>query len=137
MALDELDRRLLVLLRENARASFTDLARQVGTSEGTVRARVKRLTETGVIRSFTIRTAGANIKALVEVAVASNVEASALGAAVRAWEGVEAVWEVTGEQDLVIVTDLANLGDLNAFIDRVRELPGVSATRSRLILREH
>ncbi len=137
MPLDDLDRRLLGLLRENARASFTELARHVGTSEGTVRSRVKRLSETGVIRSFTIRTAGANIKAIVEVAVASNVEASGLGADVRSWDGVEAVWEVTGEQDLVIVTDLANLGDLNAFIDRVRELPGVTATRSRLILREH
>lgn len=135
--MDELDRRLLLLLRANARESYTALADGVGTSEGTIRARVKRLVEEGTIRQFTIRTAGNQVKALVEVQVDSGASTQNVAAAIRSWDGVEFVWEVTGELDILVVADCPNTDDLNALIDRIRGLDGTVHTRSRLILREH
>lgn len=136
-SMDDVDRKIMALLRENARESFTNMADAVGTSEGTIRARVKRLMDDGVIRKFTIRTAGSNVKALIEVAVTNNVNTSDIAAKIRAWDGVESVWEVTGENDIVVVADCPNTSDLNAIIDKIRDVPGTQATRSRLILKEH
>lgn len=135
--MDDVDRKIMAILRENARESFTNMAEAVGTSEGTIRARVKRLMDDGVIRKFTIRTAGSNVKALIEVAVTNNVNTSDIATKIRAWDGVESVWEVTGENDIVVVADCPNTSDLNAIIDKIRDVPGTQATRSRLILKEH
>jgi DNA-binding Lrp family transcriptional regulator len=135
--MDDIDRQLVALLRENARESFTAMAQAVGTSEGTVRARVKRLVEEGTIRQFTIRTAGSQVKALVEVAVESNVHTADVARRIRQWEGVDGVWEVTGDQDILVVADCPTTADLNGIIDKIRQIPGTQATRSRLILKEH
>lgn len=135
--MDDMDRKIMAILRENARESFTHMADEIGTSEGTVRARVKRLTDEGIIRKFTIRTAGSNVKALIEVSVTNNVNTADVAGKIRAWDGVESVWEVTGDNDIVVVADCPNTADLNAIIDKIREIPGTQATRSRLILKEH
>ena len=135
--MDDVDRKIMGILRDNARESFTNMAEAVGTSEGTIRARVKRLVDEGTIRKFTIRTAGSNVKALIEVSVTNNVNTAEVAAKIRAWDGVESVWEVTGENDIVVVADCPNTSDLNAIIDKIREVPGTQATRSRLILKEH
>ena len=135
--MDDVDRKIMAILRDNARESFTNMAETVGTSEGTIRARVKRLVDEGIIRKFTIRTAGSNVKALIEVSVTNNVNTADVAAKIRAWDGVESVWEVTGENDIVVVADCPNTSDLNAIIDKIREVPGTQATRSRLILKEH
>lgn len=73
---DGLDQRLLEALRRNSRESFVELAKRLGTSEGTVRARLRRLTESGAIRTFTIRTAIMNVKAMINVKVDTNVNTS-------------------------------------------------------------
>ncbi len=134
--MDDTDRRLLQLLRDNGRESFTALAKEVGTSEGTVRARVKRLVDEGIIRQFTIRTAGRHVKALIEVRVEQNTQTSGIVDTIRAWDGIDAVWEVTGDQDIVVVADCHDPGRLNTLIDEIRGLDGIEATRSRLILKE-
>jgi DNA-binding Lrp family transcriptional regulator len=135
--MDDVDRRILAILRDNARESFTTIADQVGTSEGTVRARVRRLVDDGTIRQFTIRTAGSHVKALVEVAVTANVHTAEVAKRIRSWDNVEAVWEVTGDNDILVVADCPTTAELNAIIDRIRDVPGTQATRSRLVLKEH
>lgn len=134
--MDELDDRLMELLRANARESYVDLAKKLKTSEGTVRARIKRLVETGTVRKFTIRTAGGNIKTLIEIKVGTNVHTNTISEKVATWKGVEQVFEVSGEFDILVVAEAQDTGGLNDIIDRIREFPQVEATRSRLILRE-
>ncbi|MBW3583376.1 MAG: Lrp/AsnC family transcriptional regulator [Euryarchaeota archaeon] len=133
---DELDERLVALLRDDARASFVELAKELGTSEGTVRSRLKRLVDTGVIRQFTIRTAGKAVKALVSVAIETNVNTSAISQKIAKWAGVMDVWEVSGDEDILVRVDVASTEDLNEIIERIRGFPEVRHTHSRLILRE-
>lgn len=135
--MDETDQLLLRLLRADGRASYTSLADEVGASEATVRARVRRLVEDGTIRRFTIRTGGQHVKALVEVGLESKVHAADVTKRIASWEGVEAVWEVTGDDDIVVVADCNDPGALNELIDRIRDVPGTRTTRSRLILTEY
>ncbi len=133
---DDIDEKLLNLLRSNARESYVELAERLGTSEGTVRARLKRLVDTGVIRRFTIRTAGSNIKALIEIKVETNVHTGDISNQVAKWKGVEQVFEISGENDVMVIADVANTEELNAIIEKIREFKQVQATRSRLILHE-
>lgn len=134
--LDDLDRKILQILKANARESFVHIAEALGTSEGTIRARIKRLTDEGIIRKFTVQTAGSNIKAMIEVRIETNVNSSAVSSQIATWEGVERVWEVTGEQDIVVVVDVESTAELNDIVDRIRMFKETQATRSRLILRE-
>lgn len=134
--MDDVDRKLLRLLKGDARASFVDLAKVLGTSEGTVRARVKRLQEDGIVRRFTVQTAGSNVKALVEVRIETNIATGKLAGDIASWEGVERVWEVAGEYDVVVIVDVESTAALNEIIDRIRQFPGTQSTRSRLILKE-
>lgn len=134
--MDELDERLLELLRTNARESFVDLAKKLGTSEGTVRARIKRLSDDAIIRKFTIRTAGSNIKALIEIKVERNVHTDDISAKIAQWKGIEQVFEISGENDILVIAEAQNTLALNDIIEKIREFPQVQSTRSRLILKE-
>ena len=49
-SIDELDRRIILLLQEDGRASNTFLARSAQVSEGTVRRRLKRLIGEGIVK---------------------------------------------------------------------------------------
>ncbi len=60
--MDDLDREILSILRRDARTPYTEIADRVGTSEGTVRNRVERLVDDGVIERFTVATRTGNGK---------------------------------------------------------------------------
>ncbi len=134
--LSPLDHDLLRLLRKNGREPFVRLADELGTTEGTVRARIKRLTDDGVIRQFTIRTGDANLRALIEVVTDTNVNTSKLSGRISSWRGVEVVYEVSGDEDILVIADAKDTEELNELIEKIRKLPDVRSTRSRLILRE-
>lgn len=50
MRLDDLDKQIIVALEEDGRRPYRDIARSIGVAEATVRARVARLSEAGLIR---------------------------------------------------------------------------------------
>lgn len=135
--MDDLDRALLRILKDNARESFVRMAEVLGTSEGTIRARLKRLQDEGVIKKFTIQTAGSNVKALIEIRIETNVNTASVSQQIQRWDGVERVLEVTGEHDIVVFVDVASTSELNDIVERIRQFKEVQSTRSRLILREY
>lgn len=134
--MDVLDERILSMLKENAREPFVHIAQQLGTSEGTIRARVKKLQQDGVIKRFTVKTAGKGVKALIEVKVETGVHTSDVSAQVAKWKSVEQVWEVSGENDIVVLVNCAGTEELNDLVERIRALKEIKATGSRLILKE-
>jgi len=52
--LSEADYEILRILQENARASISDISRELGLSRVTVRQRIRKLIESGVIKKFTV-----------------------------------------------------------------------------------
>jgi DNA-binding Lrp family transcriptional regulator len=134
--MDDLDHQILSILRRDARTPYTEIADRVGTSEGTVRNRVDRMTNEGVIERFTVATRTGNIKAMVEVSVAVDVNTSEVSAQMAEWDDVDFVWQVSGEQDIVLIVDTADTAAVNDLITRARELDEVRSTKTRLILDE-
>jgi len=134
--MDDLDRRILAILRRDSRTPYTEIADRVGTSEGTVRNRVEQLLDDGVIERFTVATRTGNVKAMVEIEVAVDVDTGAMSGRMAEWTDVDFVWQVSGEEDIVVVVDTTDTGTLNDLITRAREIDDVISTTTRLILDE-
>lgn len=134
--MDDLDREILSILRRDARMPYTEIADEVGTSEGTVRNRVEQLIEDGTIERFTVATQTGNIKAMIEVGVDVDVDTGELADRVAEWPEVDFVWQVSGEEDVVLVVDCADTSEVNDLITQARELEEVIGTKTRLILEE-
>ncbi|GGK69675.1 Lrp/AsnC family transcriptional regulator [Haloarcula sebkhae] len=134
--MDDLDREILSILRRDARTPYTEIADRVGTSEGTVRNRVERLVEDGVIERFTVATRTGNVKAMIEVSVDVNVDTAEVSDRIADWQEVDFVWQVSGEEDIVVVVDAADTDAVNGLITKARELEEVVGTKTRLILNE-
>lgn len=134
--MDELDRRILAILRRDARTPYTEIADRIGTSEGTVRNRVEQLIEADVIERFTVATRTGNIKAMVEIGVAVDVDTSEIAGRMAEWTEVDFVWQVSGDEDIVIVVDTTDTESLNGLITRARNAGEVVSTKTRLILDE-
>lgn len=134
--MDDLDRRILNILRRDARTPYTEIAERVGTSEGTVRNRVERLTNDGIIERFTVSTRTGNVKAMIEVSVAVDVDTTVVCDEMAEWEEVDFAWQVSGEEDVVLVVDCADTRGVNELITQAREMEEVKRTKTRLILDE-
>jgi len=134
--MDDLDREILAVLRRDARTPYTEIADRVGTSEGTVRNRVEQLVEDGVIERFTVATRRGNVRAMIEISVDVDVDTAGVTDRMAEWPEVDLVWQVSGEEDIVLVVDATDTSDLNDLITRTRELEEVVSTKTRLILDE-
>ena len=134
--MDDLDRRILNILRRDARTPYTEIAERVNTSEGTVRNRVDRLTREGVIERFTVTTRTGNVKAMIKVSVDMNVDTGEVSEQLADWEEVDFVWQVSGEDDIVLVVDCVDTQAVNDLITMARKLNEVKGTKTRLILDE-
>ena len=134
--MDELDRQILDVLRRDARTPYTEIAEEVGTSEGTVRNRVERMTDEEVIERFTVSTRTGNVKAMIEIGVAVDVDTQRIAERMAEWEEVDFVWQVSGEDDVVMVVDAADTRGINDLITQAREQDEVVSTKTRLILDE-
>ena len=133
---DGIDERLLEALRQNSRETCVDLARRLGTSEGTVRARLNKLPEAGKIGAVTTRTAMKNVQAMIDDKIDTNVNTMDISARIAKIKGVERVFEVSGDRDIVAIVETGSTAELNDIIERMRKIPRTQSTLTRLILRE-
>ena len=138
-SVDETDRAILSALRENSRQPYVDLAKAVGVSERTIRTRVRRLEEDGVIRSYTIREKGIGLTALVRMKVGPGVEIGSLAGEFANWTGVESVYEISGEADLVAVVHVDDTVSLRELLDRMwLAAPAeIASTTTELVLEQY
>jgi DNA-binding Lrp family transcriptional regulator len=135
--MDAIDERLLLALRENARASTAELARLVGRSRTSVQSRIERLEKQGVIVGYGVRLAPEHglgaVRAHVMIKVGPK-ETRAVSAALRAISQVRVLHSVSGEVDLIAVATAASVTEMDLVIDQIGELEGVERTTSSIIL---
>jgi DNA-binding Lrp family transcriptional regulator len=135
--MDELDGRLLDLLRDDARAPAAHLARALGVSRTTLQSRLERLERTGVINGYTVRLAEAHehgqIHAYVLMTV-SHKQSAAVVQAVRKLSGVRLLQSVSGPFDLIARAVAPGVKEMDALIDALGALPGVERTTSSIVL---
>ena len=139
LAVDSLDRSILTVLRESARAPFVEIAKKVGVTERTVRTRMKRMEEEGVVRGYTIREARIGLTALVRIKVGPGTEIGTLAGEFAGWEGVECVYEISGDADLIGIVHIDDTVALRDLLDRMwLTAPGdITSTQTELVLEQY
>jgi len=139
IAVDSLDRAILTVLRESARAPFVEIAKRVDVTERTVRTRMKRMEEEGVIRGYTIREAGIGLTALVRIKVGPGTEIGTLAGEFAGWVGVECVYEISGDADLIAIVHIDDTVALRDLLDRMwLTAPGdITSTQTELVLEQY
>lgn len=134
--LDEIDLKILSILKEDGRAPFTKIANELGLSEAAVRKRVERLKSEGIIKKFTIDVdVGESIQALIMVTVSPSYPNPAVAQAIKKIEGIEKVFEVAGEVDVIAIASGKSIQEINKHIDDIRRIEGVAKTSSMIVLR--
>jgi DNA-binding Lrp family transcriptional regulator len=137
LSTDALDRRLLALLRKDARMPIARLSKSLGVSRATIYARIQRLQQTGVIEGFTVRinpeVDRRQIRAHVLIKVTGKL-ARATEKQLHAMPQIVALHAISGVYDLIASLEAANAAELNELIDRIVELEGVEKTTSSILL---
>ena len=135
--MDDLDRKLLALLRADSREPAAALAAKLKVSRGTVQNRIARLLARGVIQGFTVRTRPELEAQRVRAVMCIAIEGERSAAVVRALKGFPAVDRIhttNGRWDLVVELDTASLAEFSRTLDEIRTVEGIAATETSILL---
>lgn len=136
MQIDQTDQKLLQLLRDNARAPVTDLARKLGLARTTVQARIERLEQAGVIAGYTLRTSAVTAPPLRATVLISMEPRSgpAVLTRLKSLPGVEVVHTTSGRFDMLVQVTATTTAELDDTLDRIGEAKGVRSSESLIHL---
>lgn len=136
MSRDKTDDTIIEMLKKDSRQSFVEIGKKLGLSESAVRRRVKNLTDGGIIKKFTLETGDSNsTSAIILISVDSSTDTSKVSSRLTKLQGVDTVYEITGQYDIATVIRAPNITEINACIDALRKVPGVFDTNTVIILR--
>ena len=130
--LDALDRLIVARLGEDARTSMRQIARELGVSEGAVRARVKRLHDAGAVRTTVITNVALQdrLPAFLWIDLVAKRDAGDVIAALTAVPEITFVASMLGRGDILAITLARDSGELVRFIHKeVRNIPGIRDLR--------
>ncbi|MHA1683467.1 MAG: Lrp/AsnC family transcriptional regulator [Promethearchaeota archaeon] len=130
--LDELDRKILELLKEDASQSFKDIAEIVGKTEATVRRRVKRMKEEDFIKKFTIvlndkRISEKKVKATIKI-IPELKAAKEIAKKVSNLRLVNGAYLLSGECGIMLKVSAGSIESLTDFIEN--DLGNISGIKS-------
>jgi Lrp/AsnC family leucine-responsive transcriptional regulator len=138
-AIDQIDTRIIGLLRDHGRMSWRDLADHVHLAPSSVADRVRRLEQRGVITGYGARVdpaaLGRSVRAVIDVSLVPGDEVDAFERRVVERDEVVMAAYVTGSADYTIVVECVGADGLDAFVRWVRADEAVARTESKLMLR--
>lgn len=135
--MDNIDRQLLSLLRNDARMTIAAMAKTVGVSRGTVQNRIARLEADGTVMGYTVRLKSSaedqSIRAFMTVAVEGNRTDEVLKA-LRGDPAVCTLYSTNGRWDIVAELRSDSLEAVDRVLGRIRLIDGISNTETSLLL---
>ena len=134
--MDEKDKQIIRLLKEDSRAGYGDIGAKIGLTEGAVRKRVKLLSDEGIIRKFTVKISLAEgAQAITLLTANPALPTQEVSRKIQAIGGVETTYEVSGEYDIVAVISGMNMTEVNECIEKIRRVDGIVKTNTMIVLR--
>ncbi len=135
--MDDLDHRLIALLRADARASVASLAKKLGVARGTVQNRMAKLEADGTIVGYTVRlkpdVQEQSIRAFMTIAAEGN-QVDAVVKTLRGDPAVASLHSTNGRWDLVAELRADSLASFDRVLARISRTPGVSSSETSLLL---
>jgi DNA-binding Lrp family transcriptional regulator len=127
--MDDIDRQIVALLRQNARRSFQSIGMRVSLSAPAVKRRVDRLEADGVIRGYTAQIDPGRYGWGTHAFVALFTEGRMAAA-----EVLEAAYTVAGEASAMLHVRARDTAHLEEALERLRDHPGVTRTQTQIVL---
>jgi Lrp/AsnC family transcriptional regulator for asnA, asnC and gidA len=139
--LDEIDRRILSLLVQDAKLPYSEVARQLHVSGGTIHSRMARLEELGIVRGATLdldlAKVGFGIQAFLGIFLLKSSFCDSVIAQLRDIPEVMSVHFTTGSYNLFARLACRDTQHLrNVLHDRVQQVEGVERTETLISLEE-
>ena len=128
MKLDVIDLKILEELKADSRISFNEISKNVGKTEATIRRRVKKLIEDGVIKKFTIDyTIDSKPKTLATVKIEPDFkEIKTILKELKEIEEITDIWRLSGECGLLIKVEISSIEQFNPLIEeKISQIKGV------------
>lgn len=135
--IEELEKKIIRALNQNARKSFREIAKEVGTSVTAVINIVKKLESQGVIKGYApiVDPAhfGFDLTAVISLRI-SQGKLLETQKKIAADPQVAAVFDITGEWDSFVLAYFKGRDDLNRFLKKLNGLPFIDRTATHLVL---
>lgn len=138
--MDDRDRRLLDLLRRDARQPIVVLARALNLSRSATQERLAKLQSAGIIDGFTIREggrAGARQSAYLMVSFESGYRCAQVVPKLQSIPSIGMIHSVTGPIDLVIRIDADDVAGIEASRSAIAAVQGIASVSTSVVLERH
>lgn len=135
--MNDTDRQLLSLLRDNARESIATLARKLRVSRGTVQNRLSRLEQEGVIVGYTVRVKPGTQAHRIRAVMTISIEGSTTNAVLQTLRGdpnVHTLHTTNGRWDVIAEIHADTLESFDQVLGRIRLIPGISSSETSILL---
>lgn len=135
--LDDIDRKLIALLQDNARLSTVALAKAVGLARSSVQERLQRLENAGVIAQYTVRlgSGGDPLQAWLLVRYADGFSCDDVMPLLAGLPQVRQVYSVAGEIDLMVLVRTDTPGQLADLRESIAMFKGIDDVTTLAVLR--
>lgn len=135
--LDDVDRKLIALLQDNARLSTVALAKAVGLARSSVQERLQRLENAGVIAQYTVRlgSGGDPLQAWLLVRYADGFSCDDVMPLLTELPQVRQVYSVAGEIDLMVLVRTDTPGQLADLREAIAMFKGIDDVTTLAVLR--
>jgi Lrp/AsnC family transcriptional regulator, leucine-responsive regulatory protein len=138
--LDQTDRMLVALLKQDARRKYSELGEAVHLSPPAVHERVKKLERVGTIRRYTIEIdparLGLTLRAFVRIHI-SRVPCEEMARELQTFPEVVECFSSAGEESMLIKVHTTSPSALEGLLNRIRQMPGVERVLTSIILTTH
>ena len=133
--LDDLDRRLIAALREDARMPITRLAAKLKVSRTTAQARLDRLLGSGAVLGFTIRARrdGNSLRAIMMIEIEGR-STTTVTKKLRGFPEIVTLHTTNGGWDLVAEIVAGTIADFDRILREIRQIEGVLNSETSLLL---
>ncbi|MCX8198010.1 MAG: Lrp/AsnC family transcriptional regulator [Candidatus Micrarchaeota archaeon] len=135
--MDEIDRKIIELLRENSAQANAKIGKKVGLSEPATRRRIGNLVKHGIIQRFTIDVnESGGVQALVFISTSSHTPSEKVARQLAKEAGVGFIWETSGDMDIAITLSAPDMGTLNQRLDKIRLIEAIKKTKTFLVMKK-
>jgi len=137
MSVDVLDLRIIKSLNENARKPYTAIADELDVSDATVRKRVKRMLEDGIIKKFNVlidfRMIGKIVKAFIGLRIAPGMLNNVVSH-LEDNEDVTVLYRTTGNVELFAEVVFKDMEELKNFLEKELDLEGITYSEVTVVI---
>jgi len=137
-SLDEIDYAIINLLKNDSRLSIREISKMINRSPSTISERIRKLENRGVIKRYTITIdhgrLGYKLNAITLLQV-DGAHIEDVEKMLMTEPNVRAVYDITGEYDVAIITTFRDSEELDRFIKKMLKNPYIKRSVTNIILR--